>query len=132
VGSGQFGYGDGDEATVIPFGPVASNKWRAAYFRRVVNLSAAPSTATLSWLADDGAVLYVNGVEVTRDNMPTGPIDYSTFASSGRWNAQESLVRSVTVPAGLLRAGTNVIAAEVHQDAANSSDLSFDASLSVT
>jgi hypothetical protein len=31
---------------------------------------------------DDGCVVYVNGVEIGRVNMPTGAIVYSTLASS--------------------------------------------------
>lgn len=130
-GNAQLGYGDGDEATTVPFGPSASAKWPTTYFRRTVNLSAAPSSATISLVADDGAVVYVNGVEVVRDNMPAGAIGYTTLAASGRWNAAENAVRTFAVPASLLQAGTNVIAVEVHQDAANSSDLSFDAALTV-
>jgi hypothetical protein len=116
----------------VPFGPDAGNKWPTTYFRRAVTLSAVPAAASISLVADDGAVVYLNGVEVARDNMPTGTIGYTTRAASGRWNNAESAVRVFVVPTSALRVGDNVIAVEIHQDSANSSDLSFDAGFTVT
>ena len=74
-GPAQLGYGDGDEATVVSFGPSATAKYRTTYFRRqftVTGTVAAP--VTLQLLRDDGAVVYLNGAEVVRSNMPTGTI----------------------------------------------------------
>src|SRR4051794_37221059 len=73
-GAAQLGYGDGDEATVISFGPNATSRYITTYFRLIVNVPAGLSDSTLRLLRDDGAVVYVNGVEVRRDNMPTGLI----------------------------------------------------------
>jgi uncharacterized repeat protein (TIGR01451 family) len=73
---------------------------------------------------DDGFVVYVNGTEVNRTNMPTGSIVHSTLASS----AVETTV-SLTIPTSAFVNGTNVIAVEMHQNVATSSDLSFDMSL---
>ena len=39
-------------------------------------------SAELSLIQDDGAVVYVNGVEVARSNMPTGTISFTTKAAS--------------------------------------------------
>jgi hypothetical protein len=36
----------------------------------------------LNLLRDDGAVIYLNGAEVRRDNLPTGTITYTNYASS--------------------------------------------------
>ena len=46
--------------------------------------------------------------------------------------AEEPLWKTVTVPANLLRAGSNVIAAEIHQASLTSSDIRFDLELSRT
>ena len=125
-GNGQLGYGDGDEATVLGYGPDARNKTITSYFRRSFTLGTVPSSLRLQLVADDGAVVYLNGVEVLRDNMPGGTITAATLAAANRGGANESNPRTFTVPASALRVGQNVVAVEVHQDAANTSDLSFD------
>src|SRR5829696_4225438 len=82
-GPAQLGYGDGDEATTVGFGPDSTNRFITTYFRRafsVTNASAFTSL-TLRLLRDDGAVIYLNGVEVWRSNMPTGTIGFTTLAS---------------------------------------------------
>ena len=72
---------------------------------------------TISFQRDDGAVIFVNGDEIGRSNMNTGPVNFITEAASGLNNADESEVISLTVntSAGYLRAGANVIGASVHQ-----------------
>jgi len=129
-GPAQLGYGDGDERTVLSYGPDPSNKTRTAYFRGTVAVSAVPTNLRLELVADDGAAVYVNGVEVLRDNLPAGAIGPTTLAASNRSGASENAARQFTVPATALHTGTNVIAVEVHQDAPNSSDLSFDLAVS--
>jgi hypothetical protein len=133
-GVGEFGYGDGDEATVISFGPNANNKYITSYFRKSFNLSnVADITAlTLQLRRDDGAVIYINGVEAARSNMATGSVTASTLAASAVGGTDESTLYSFELNPGLLQNGNNVIAIEIHQATVNSSDLSFDASLTVT
>jgi alpha-tubulin suppressor-like RCC1 family protein len=123
-GPGQLGYGDGDEATVVGYGPDANNKYITTYFRRafVVNDSSAVTNLSLRLLVDDGAVVYLNGVEVFRANLPAGMIYFHTLATV----AVENAVHSATLGPSALLEGTNIVAVEVHQGAANSSDLSFD------
>ena len=74
-GNGQLGYGDGDETTVIPYG-VANNKYITYYFRKSFNITTSGlfSSLTLNIMRDDGAVVYLNGTEVARSNMPIGAI----------------------------------------------------------
>lgn len=132
AGGAQLGFGDGDEATVIGYGASASNKNITTYFRTTFTASAVPDTATLGLLADDGAIVYVNGTEVVRDNLPTGTITAATRASVGRSGNDEAATRTFTIPPSAIVAGTNTIAVEVHQDAPSSSDLSFAASLTST
>lgn len=126
AGPGELGYGDGDEATVLSFGPDARHKPITTYFRRTIAVAAVPAALRLELTADDGALVSINGVEVLRDNLPSGPITATTLAAANRGGPAESRPRRFTVPAGALRPGTNVITVEVHQDAPNSSDLSFD------
>lgn len=126
----QLGYGDGDEATVVSYGPNASDKYITTYFRTTFQVPEIPDTATVQLMADDGAVVYVNGTEVVRDNMPTGTITNTTRASTGRAGGDENAMRPFDVPVQHLQTGTNVVAVEVHQAAPSSSDLSFDLDLS--
>jgi len=76
---------------------------------------------------DDGAAVYVNGTEVCRSNLPPGPLSAATAATalvSSR--TDETTPVRCTVPPGVVVAGPNVVAAEVHNADRWSSDLSFD------
>ena len=77
-GPAQLGFGDGDEATVLSSGHITY------YFRHTLTIDDPADIAglALSILRDDGAVVYVNGTEVFRTNMPAGTILYSTRAST--------------------------------------------------
>jgi hypothetical protein len=80
-------------------------------------------------LRDDGAVVYLNGTEVFRSNMPGGTIGYTTLASSAVDGANEITFFQTTInPTNIVR-GTNVVAVELHQQRADSSDISFDLDL---
>ncbi len=110
------------------------------YFRRTFDLSAAEAAATslaMNMLFDDGYVLYINGVEVDRLCMNAGTVTYSTWANttigtSGTYTQNSYATRLLTIPEGLLRAGSNTIAVEVHQIHATSTDLYWDCSLATT
>ncbi len=136
-GNAEIGYGDGGEATVIPTTP--TTKPFTVYFRKTFTVAdpAAFASLTLSLLRDDGAVVYLNGVEVWRSNMPgMTPITYATPASTsvGTVPADELTFYTRLIEPGLLIAGTNanVLAVEVHQYEAASSDISFNAGLVAT
>src|SRR6185503_10753419 len=65
-GVAQLGYGDGDEATTLSYGGNATNKFISYYFRHKFNLpdpSAFNNLLVRLW-RDDGAVVYLNEVEV--------------------------------------------------------------------
>ncbi|HRA35814.1 MAG TPA: hypothetical protein PK748_12825 [Acidimicrobiales bacterium] len=131
-GPAQLGYGDGDEATVISYGPNANQKYVTSWFRTSFLATAVPATLTLDLVADDGAVVYLNGVEVLRDNVGPGDDVAALRAASGRSGTAENAVRSFVLPPELVTAGINTIAVSVHQDLPTSSDLSFSAALRST
>ena len=133
-GASQLGYGDGDEATVVSFGPSSSAKFITTYFRKSFDVTDPAAIAGLNFrlVRDDGAVVYLNGVEVFRSNMPTGTIGYTTRASSALGSSTENAWLTGTINPALLVAGTNVIAVEIHQDGPDSSDISFNLELSGT
>lgn len=130
-GNAQLGYGDGDEVTVVSFGPNSGSKYPTTYFRRQFTLPAGTSVSSLQVgaLRDDGAVVYLNGTEVFRDNMPEGAIDFQTFASAVVGGEDENTFYYRDVDPALLREGLNTLAVEIHQGNAGSSDLSFDLEL---
>lgn len=83
-GPATLGYGGNGESTVVSFGPDANNKYITTYFRRTFTVSdlTAFGSLLLRVRRDDGAVVYLNGVEVFRTNMPTGTITSTTLASA--------------------------------------------------
>ncbi|OAB79932.1 alkaline phosphatase PhoX [Cochleicola gelatinilyticus] len=129
-GPAKFGYGDGNETTTLDFGPDASNKYPTYYFRYEFEIEDASLYGDLlySILNDDGVVVYVNGTEVVRSNMPEGTITYTTYASSTIGGSDENDFEDFS-SANLLQNGTNVIAVELHQADSGSSDLGFDLAL---
>jgi hypothetical protein len=110
------------------FGPNATQKYTTTYFRTafVVEDPSRVSSLSLGLLRDDGAVLYVNGQEGFRDNMPTGTILHTTPALDGVGGAGETTYFPRSFDPGLLQAGTNLVAVEVHQHLPHSSDLGLD------
>ena len=137
-GPAELGYGDGGEATVVNCGPSApacnSGNQVTTYFRKTFSVADAGSIAglELKLLRDDGAVVYLNGTEVVRTNMPTSTITYTTLATTAISGAGETTFLTFPLSPSAVTTGTNVLAVEVHQQAASSSDVSFDASLQVT
>jgi len=123
-GPAQLGFGDGDEQTVIQSGITT------AYFRHDFQIDdeSGIDQMTLRLLRDDGAVVYINGQEALRNNMPEGPITYDTFAFDAM-DTENSWLNFQVPNEGVLVDGPNTIAVEVHQHSAQSSDISFDLEL---
>lgn len=130
TGSAPLGYGDSHIVTTISYGSDGSNKYTTSYFRLVfpVEDASAYTDALGTLLKDDGAIVYLNGEEVERSNMPDGAVTYSTFASGS--TSDETGYAAFTVDPALLVEGDNVLAVEVHQASLDSSDLGFDLTLS--
>jgi chitodextrinase len=130
TGPAQLGYGDGDEATVINGGP-SGNRFITSYFRRDFSVVDAAKVLAVEGrvVRDDGAVVYVNGTEVFRTNMPGGAVNHLTVASTTVGGSAESLPVAFTVSPALLTTGLNTVAVEVHQRGSGSSDVSFDLDL---
>lgn len=131
AGASELGYGDGDEATVLGFGPDSNNKYPAYYFRRAFTVSdpGAITELAVDLVRDDGAIVYLNGKELFRDNMPPGLVQHTDYASVAVGGAEESQAYTFVVAPTSLLAGTNVLAVEVHQSGANSTDVSFNLAL---
>lgn len=130
AGPAELGFGDGGEATTIAGGP-SGNRYSAHYFRQAFTVPnpAVVTQLLVNLMRDDGAVVYLNGAELFRDNMPTGTIQYATLAAASVNDAAESTYYTFTVRPTNLVAGTNLLAVEIHQANLSSSDTSFNVSL---
>lgn len=123
-----FGYGDPCNTT-ISFGPSSTNKYTTTYFAKDITIADISSLTTdleLGIRRDDGFVLYINGVEVVRNNMPAGAITSATFASAAIGSADEKRYQTFFIPKSYFTTGVNRISIEMHQSDLTSSDLGFD------
>ena len=124
----------GTVKTVINYGPDASNKIPTYYFRttfEVEDLSKIGDIGHINFGIDDSVILYLNGQEIGRHNLPEGEIGFDKYLSdlTGSSVADESRYETFTLDAADLAhlvEGTNVLAAEVHQDRPTSSDIYWD------
>ncbi len=127
-GPAPLGYGESNEKTVVGFGGASNSKYVTTYFRHpfhVANLSGILGL-TLGLMRDDGGVVYINGREVFRSNMPTGTISYTTLAPTSMGGAEETTFFETELTPSDLQVGSNLIAVEIHQNSRTSSDIGFD------
>ncbi|MCB1094506.1 MAG: hypothetical protein KDN22_02905 [Verrucomicrobiae bacterium] len=105
----------------------------AFYFRKEFELpadwTAESSLLSASVLRDDGIVLYLDGREVLRLNMPEGEVSAETRAINAISAADKETWVDVSLPGVTLEPGRHLLAAEIHQAAPTSSDILFDLAL---
>jgi hypothetical protein len=116
-GAAPLGYGTSKARTVITV-PDRLNGAYTTYFR-LAFVSPDPAVVErglqLELTRNDGVVVYLNGAEVLRRNLPWGLIPGFRTPASTDVNTTET----VTIPVSALVAGTNVIAVELHQSVEN-------------
>jgi len=117
--------------TTVNGGPVGA-RFITTYFRHSFYLTnwaqSGYTNLVLHLLRDDGAVVYINGTPVWTNNITASPITYTTVAA-GTGGSEDGTVYNVygaPLPPSLLQEGLNVVAVEIHQASATSSDISFD------
>lgn len=132
LGQAEFGYGDGDEVTTNKWGPDPNNKYPTYYYRKefTVNNLNLLTNVICNFLRDDGIVVYINGVLAFYDNFPDGvtEITYNTYANVVG-TSEETTWHSRNINKSLFVEGRNVIAVEIHQCNASSTDISFNLAL---
>jgi hypothetical protein len=127
TGRGGIGFGDGDDSTVVSQG-------RAVVMRKTFTIADTSQivNAILNIDYDDGYVAYLNGVEISRNNIGTVGVrpGYTELATLGH-EAQlyqglkpDSVFLDHNLFKSIIRPGTNVLAIEVHNQTAVSGDLS--------
>jgi hypothetical protein len=135
-GLAEFGYGEGDENTPISRGPDPLRPYVSAYFRKWFEVPAdisAYDRLQLGVLRDDGAIVYLNDVEIYRSNMPTGAVAFTNYAVTNVGGGSERVYYATNLDPSLLQLGTtNLLAVQVHQASLSSDDLSFNLRLFLT
>jgi len=115
LGYGRINYGP--LATAIPRPPYAARY--TSYFRNDFEFRSDMQDVGIEILSDDGAVIYVDGVEVARNNFSNPKDDnFKEFADGSRYpdgTPSENITKTVSLPD--LAAGTHTIAVSVHQSA---------------
>lgn len=131
TGDAPLGYGTINNH---PFGGPWINVGRHAtvYFRKEIEVANASliTEATARVMSDGGAIVYLNGIEIARDNMPADPVDFETLALNDG-NVREGHVDDFTFPPTAFVEGTNVIAVEVHNGSLLSSDMGMDLQIDI-
>jgi len=109
-------------------------------FRKTFTLDAGTAAVT-SWqiqhIVDDAAIFYVNGTEVHRvrfdpatNYVPAGALTTNTSSNANIQDEGTYTTDAITIPAGLLTAGVNIFAIELHNAGGAtyvSSDIGIDA-----
>lgn len=135
-GKAPLGYYTGDtnnsrgHNTTLDYGGNANNKRSTYYFSKEFTLDHTPTSSdvyTMNFAVDDGMVVYINGKEAARYLMNDGTVNYNTYSSTYASGNPDN--GSLTLPANLFKKGKNIIAVEVHNNNATSTDIHFDASL---
>ncbi|TPE42501.1 LamG-like jellyroll fold domain-containing protein [Pontibacter mangrovi] len=130
-GDAKLGYGIPDAATVVSYGSSSSSKYITTYFRKTFSVTDAAAFSELQGQVkrDDGVIVYLNGQEVYRNNMPTGTVTYTTRASGTSGGDDGATPIPFSVPVSALASGSNTLAVEIHQASPSSSDIAFDLQL---
>jgi PKD repeat protein len=134
-GNAPLGFGTTGLGTNIDTFATTASRPIAAYYTKTFQVTDTSKVTklTLSTVADDGVLVYINGVEVGRSNMPTTTITPTTYATAApRTTAANKAPVTITVPTSLLVNGTNTVSAETHLNYRATPDLSYDLSATLT
>ena len=132
-GAAPLGYGKNGIVTTLNYGSDTNNKRPTYYFRKSFNLSKTPSESdkfVFNYTIDDGIIIYVNGVEAGRYNMPSGTIAFGSYSTTHAEGNPDT--GQMTLAASLFKKGDNVIAVEVHNNSATSTDIYWSGNLALT
>lgn len=133
-GPSQLGYGETTVLTTVGFIDTDPNtpgnqKNATTYFRRKIMIDdpADFSNFLIGLRYDDGAAVYVNGIEVARTaTLPAGA-NFDTYASGN--TPDENTYFEYPIPSSRFVDGENTIAVEIHNASPGSSDIRFDLTL---
>ncbi|MEP7321472.1 MAG: CotH kinase family protein [Saprospiraceae bacterium] len=122
-GKGGFGYGDGDDSTIIP-------ACYSVYLRKSFTVvdTGFISSAILSIDYDDAFVAYINGIEIARSGISgaypsfnTAGTDHEAKVYAG--GLPEGFIVSKQILSKCLQNGVNIFSLQIHNSSIGSSDL---------
>ena len=129
IGKTPIGYGDRKVVTTIDYGGDKENKHITKYFKKDIYIEGDFIAYEFKIQYDDGFVLYVNGEELYRENMPNGSITNETLAVARIQGREESEFKIKIFEPNIFKKGKNTIGVGVHQNRASSSDCIFSMNL---
>ena len=128
TGPSGFGFGDGDDATVLN----ANTVYVRHHFKLESKLARNLTSLFLHVDYDDGYVAYLNGHEIARENMPTPPGTHTPAGTLASGAHEALLYQGERLPrqqlmsfSSYLRVGENVLSVQVHNGSHVSDDLSI-------
>ena len=130
-GVARLGYGSSATVTTVDYGPEATNKFVTTYFRRsfVVPWNTVITNLNFRLARADGAIVWLNGQEFFRANMPAGPITYTNLALSAMTGYTPYIFYPTNFASAVLLVETNWVTVEVHQSSATNASMGFDMEL---
>jgi len=130
-GQGRLGYSAPGITTTVSFGSDPTNKYITTYFRQsfVVPANVRYTNLNVRLNRADGAVVWLNGQELFRVNLPSGQILFTNLATLSVTGDALNTYYSSNRANPFLPVGTNMLAVEIHKASATGPSLSFDAEL---
>ncbi len=131
-GYSPLGYGDSVVKAELDFGGDKLDKIVTVFFRKefIIEDPYKFLIYILKLKRDDGAVVYLNGRELWRSNMPQGEVTATTFASAlvVRGEVEKMFYTKLLLPSDFVT-GKNIISISVHKANKSSVDCIFDLEL---
>ena len=134
TGTAGFGYGDGDDTTVLDD---MRNNYASVFLRKEFNLTGTiPTRLEIRVYHDDGAIVWINGEEVARVSVDQGDLTYRGVRASdpagaapgSAVNSQEATWTDILFlgAQNTLQPGVNTVAVQGFNSTLSSSDFSLD------
>lgn len=117
--NGGFGYGD---SVAVDIGTPPNEQRKTAYFRHIFSTDKPYNDLSIRLRRDDGVIIYLDGVEVARDNVMDGSDGFDLLAVETVSGDQEIRLHSIPL-SGNLTVGDHVLAISLHNRGTTSSDL---------
>jgi len=133
-GNARLGYGDAEAFTTISYGPDPKQKYPTTYFRHAFEVPEGIAFTNLNFRTafQDGIVVWLNGQEAFRRNLPNGPISYTNQALKRIVGDTSYIFYPTNLVVPFLPAGTNLLTIELHLNSPVMPSMGFDMELLAT
>jgi hypothetical protein len=129
LGRADLGFGNNPVTTI--YGGPPNRRRITTHFRHTFEVTDPTffRSLHLRLKRNDGAVVYLNGTEIHRVNLPQDGVTPSTLATRDVGGLEREVFFPIQVNRELLRKGRNVVAVEIHLASPSSQDSTFDMEL---